>query len=286
MEDLEKVIYKESKPLPLKDIYISKSNVRNTEQYVGIDELINSIKKFGLIHPVIAMEDKGKYELIVGQRRFIAFQQMKEKTIPAIIIEKMNVQSKTVVSFSENIHRRELNYNDTVAVCQMLFEKYAGKTKQKVAEISKDLGIGIPTVSKYLGYKLIPEEIRNLVDENKINRRQAEQITIAFWPNTTKIRGVAKELVGRTRTEWKRALNYTKTHPTATPKEIVIAAETPETTVKMVLVIDTETLAALKEIARKRAELLKREVDAQELIDEAITEFIAKEGSGGRKKGK
>jgi ParB/RepB/Spo0J family partition protein len=286
VENLEKVIYKEAKPLPLKDIYVSESNVRHTEQYDGIDELINSIKKFGLIHPVIVMEDKGRYELIVGQRRFIAFQQMKEKMIPAIIIEKLNAQSKTVVSFAENIHRRELDYNDTIAVCQMLFEKYAGNKRQKVAEISRDLGIGIPTVSKYLGYKLIPEEVRNLVDENKINRKQAEQITIAFWPNTKKILAVVKELVGRTRTEWKRALNYTKKHPTATPKEIAIAAETPETTIKMILEIDTETLVALKEIAKRRTELLEREVDTHELIEEAITEFITKEGSDGRKRGK
>ena len=42
--------------------FVSKLNVRNTEQYDGLDELINSIQKFGLIHPVIVMENDGKYE--------------------------------------------------------------------------------------------------------------------------------------------------------------------------------------------------------------------------------
>lgn len=52
MDDLEKVVYKDSKPIPLKDIFVSKLNVRNTEQYDGIDELVNSIKKFGFgLHP-------------------------------------------------------------------------------------------------------------------------------------------------------------------------------------------------------------------------------------------
>lgn len=52
VDDLEKVVYKDSKPIPLKDIFVSKLNVRNTEQYDGIDELVNSIKKFGFgLHP-------------------------------------------------------------------------------------------------------------------------------------------------------------------------------------------------------------------------------------------
>lgn len=276
---MKKIVYKEHREIPLGDIEVSPYNARNEEQYAGIEELKNSIEKFGLISPVVVIEkkhQKGKFELIVGQRRYLAFEKLGRKTIPANVIGDLSKDEKTLVSFAENMHRRELNFNDTMAVCEALFDKYKGGKKERIIQISKDIGISISTISKYLGYKLIPEKVRDLVNQDKINRTQAAKITETFWPDTKKIEAVAKELAGRTRSEWKRALNYSKKKKSASVSEIVEAAEKTETTAKMTIEIDKDHVTQLQRIADNRSKKLQREVEIQEIIEEAISEFINK----------
>jgi len=81
-----------------------------------------SIENFGLIHPVIVVPKGNRYRLLVGQRRFSAFQSLNRITIHAIIIKPLTLKTERIVSFGENIHRRKLPYNDTIAVCEELFK--------------------------------------------------------------------------------------------------------------------------------------------------------------------
>lgn len=66
MDESKEIIYE----IPLKDINVSESNVRHTDLESGIDELMESIKKYGMLQSIVLKGEYGKppYDLIIGQR--------------------------------------------------------------------------------------------------------------------------------------------------------------------------------------------------------------------------
>jgi ParB family chromosome partitioning protein len=250
----EKVKFKKYMPaLSMNKIEVAESNVRRTRRNSKLEELKASITRFGLIHPVIVIQKGDKYKLIVGQRRYLAFQALGKTTIPALIIGSMNPTGQSVVSFVENIHRRDLPYEDTIAICSMLFTEYGGPKVDRIRRISEELGIPHNTVSKYLSYMLIPSGVRKLVEEDKLTRDQAYRVTDAFFPNKEKIIKIASRITRLTKEERDRALEYGKDKPRAGEEEILEEALKPApNTFELVIPIELETYDLLTKAAKKR----------------------------------
>jgi ParB/RepB/Spo0J family partition protein len=270
MENIDEVCIQDFKYVPLSQIEIANSNVRKTKQAVGLEELKSSIQKMGLIQPVVLIE-KGKaekYRLIVGQRRLLAFQELGKTEIPAIIIATIDPTTERVVSFGENIHRRALPYDDTIKVCDALFENSSGEKYERIESISKALGISTQTVSKYLSYRLVPDEVRNLVTEEKLSANVAYRITSAFWPNSEKIINIANYMTKMTKSEWERALNIGKRHPEIPAEEIITQAKKPQVIIELVIPLDVDTNRLLAKIAKER------NLDQVALIRSLIDEFL------------
>jgi ParB family chromosome partitioning protein len=69
-----------------------------------------SIREKGLLSPITVLKNyDGTFDLIVGQRRFLACKQLGWKTIPAIIREEMDDTDATVSSLVENVHRADMS---------------------------------------------------------------------------------------------------------------------------------------------------------------------------------
>jgi len=194
----------------------------------------------------------------------------KEK-IPAIIIEAVGSTTEKVVSFGENIHRRALPYDDTIRVCDELFENSTGEKFERIQEISKTLGISPQTVSKYLSYRLVPDEVRTFVTEGKLSPNVAYRITSAFWPNSDKIVRIAKYMTKMTKSEWERALTIGKKNPEATAEDIAKEAKKPQTIIELVIPVDSETNNLLAGVAEKRR------LDIAALVRSIIDEFLESE---------
>ncbi len=240
MEKLEEIKIKNYTEVPLSSIIIGEGNVRRTRQKSGLEELKASIQKLGLIQPIVLIQEGNKYKLVVGQRRFLAFQELKKEKIPSIIIDSVGLTTEKVVSFGENIHRKSLPYDDTIQVCDELFESSTGEPLARIEEIAKTLGISPQTVTKYLSYRLIPEEVRKLVPE-KLSASVAYRVTTAFWPNTEKIIRVAQYMTKMTKSEWERALTIGRKRPETSAEEIVKEAKIPQLTIELVIPLDRET---------------------------------------------
>jgi ParB/RepB/Spo0J family partition protein len=272
MDKLEQIKIKDFKKIPLDSIEISEGNVRKTRQKVGLEELKVSIQKLGLIHPIIVVqENETKYKLIVGQRRLIAFQELGETEIPAIVIDPVGLVTEKVVSFGENIHRRSLPYNDTIRICDELYNTSEGEKFERIESIAKTLGISPQTVQKYLSYRLVPEAVQELVTEGKLSANLAYRITSAFWPNTEKIERIAKYMTKMTKSEWQRALTIGRKKPEATPEEIVKEAKKPQRVFELIIPLDSETNKLLDSAAKER------KVDVVTLVKGLIEEFLESE---------
>ena len=119
----------EVRDIKMADIRLSEFNIRKdlnagTED-TGLEDLAESIKDKGLLNPLIVRKlEDGTYELIAGQRRFLACQKLGWKTIPAIIRDISNDTDATILSLVENVHRADLNPIDKARAYQKIYEKY------------------------------------------------------------------------------------------------------------------------------------------------------------------
>jgi ParB family chromosome partitioning protein len=86
-------------------LFIGKTNVRKSPGDVG--DLVDSIKEKGILEPVLARPIGGRYELVVGSRRYEAAKIVGLKKIPAIV-RPMTDEEAIIVSLVENIQRRDI----------------------------------------------------------------------------------------------------------------------------------------------------------------------------------
>jgi ParB family chromosome partitioning protein len=162
---------KEMKELPLKDLVIGKGQVRLRGVKKEVTELADSIRKVGLLEPIVVCpaEKPGKYEIITGQRRFLAHQELKKETILAVILdEKVDEITAKVLSLTENLIRRDLNRNDLIDVCTALYRKYG--TVQAVCD---ETGLPRTKVTEYVKYDRLDPKLRTLVDKGEVDLKAA-----------------------------------------------------------------------------------------------------------------
>jgi len=256
------------KALPIEKIDLSKRNVRLTKPADRLEELKSSIKRLGLIQPPVVIQRKDRYELVAGQRRLLACKELGWATMPALVIKPVSPLTEEMISFGENIHRRKLPYDDTIRVCDQLYNSYTGPASRRIKRMSLDLGISPGTVAKYLAYRLVPHNVQQFVVEGKLSASLAYRLTSAFWPNLEMIESVAIEATKMTKAEWERALDAKRQNPKATVREVVEAARKPPSRQDIVIQIDLETYTELEKVAAKR------NTDVQNLVRRLILDFI------------
>lgn len=140
----------EVKEIDLGLIVISQFNTRKdldagTED-TSLDDLASSIKEKGLLNPITVIQrDDAKYDLVAGQRRFIACRRLQMKTIPAIIRQKMDDADATILSLIENVHRADMNPMDKARAYRSIYDKY-----RNYDLVAKETFVSIPTIKRYI----------------------------------------------------------------------------------------------------------------------------------------
>ena len=140
----------EIKEISLDEIDISEFNTRKdlgagTEE-ASLDDLANSIREKGLLNPIMVRKKKnGKYDLIAGQRRFLATKKIGLNSIPAIIRDELSDTDVTIISLIENVQRADMNPLDKAKAYKTIYEKYEDYSK-----VAQETGVSIPTIKKYL----------------------------------------------------------------------------------------------------------------------------------------
>lgn len=168
----------EFKDIPLGDLVIGTSQVRLSDVGKEIDELAESIAKVGLLEPILVapLESGEKYEIILGQRRFLAHQRLDEKTIKAGILDDRveEIQAK-VLSVTENLVRRNLNRKDLIDVCTYLYKHYAS-----VKEVSDETGLPYEKVREFVKYDRLIPGLKRAVDNGEADLKAALRVQDAL----------------------------------------------------------------------------------------------------------
>jgi len=135
--------------IPISKISISDLNVRKNldagHEDSSLYDLAESIREKGLLNPITVIQKGDSYELVVGQRRFLACQSIGFDTIPAIIRDDISDADGVTLSLIENLHRADMHPIDKGRALQILYDTY-GSYKS----VSKESGLSTPTIKRYM----------------------------------------------------------------------------------------------------------------------------------------
>lgn len=137
-----------------------------------IKELAESIEKNGLLQPIVVRPmEKGKYQIIAGERRYRAFKKLGRTMIPAIVrdYEDEEVDKLQLV---ENVQREDLNPYDEAIAYLKLKEKYGLKQD----DIAKAVGKSRPYISNMTRLLSLEDEILEMLKKGEITVSHAKLI--------------------------------------------------------------------------------------------------------------
>ena len=146
------------------DIDPNELQARKVFNEESIDELAESIKKYGVIQPIIVTKKGNYYQIVAGERRWRASKKAGITEIPAIVREDDDRKNREI-SLIENIQREDLNPIDKARGIKVLMEEYS-LTQQDVAEI---LGKARSSVANTVRILNLDERVIELVLEGKLS---------------------------------------------------------------------------------------------------------------------
>ena len=141
-----------------------------------IDELSQSIKKNGLIQPIAVRSLKnGGYEIIAGERRWLAAQKAGLHDVPVIVLNLNDTQSLEL-AIIENIQREDLNTIEEAKGYERLMKEF----KYDHEKLSNFMGKSRSHISNTLRLLTLPEDVIKLVDEGKLTAGQVRPLVGRF----------------------------------------------------------------------------------------------------------
>jgi ParB family chromosome partitioning protein len=158
--------------IPISEIVPNSEQPRKDFSHQELEDLISSIKKHGVLQPVMVTErDDGGYELIAGERRLRATQMAGLATIPAMV-RGVTKQEKLELALIENIQRQDLNPIEEAFAYKRLLEEF-GLTQQEVAD---QVGKSRPTVANMIRLLDLPEVIQKALVDGQLSEGKARAL--------------------------------------------------------------------------------------------------------------
>ena len=169
--------------LLITDLVRNKLQPRKNFDKESLEGLTNSIKERGLIQPIIVRksdDNKNKYEIIAGERRWLASQNAGLHEVPVVITEASDLKSLEF-AIVENVQRHDLNSIEEANGYQRLIDDF-GYDHEKVA---KFIGKSRSHISNCLRLLTLPKEVIHLIEKNSISQGHAKVLVglsnAFFW---------------------------------------------------------------------------------------------------------
>ena len=145
--------------IPVSSIIPNPKQPRQVFNEEALEELKVSIQEVGFLQPIVvrALDDE-KYELVMGERRWRAAQEVGRESIPAIVRDTRD-DAMLRDALLENIHRANLNPLEEAAAYQQLLEEF-GATHE---ELARRIGRSRPQISNTIRLLNLPPQVQNRV---------------------------------------------------------------------------------------------------------------------------
>lgn len=238
--------------IPMKDLVIGKGQVRVRDVGKNIDDLAQSIAKIGLLEPIVVApaQEESKFEILTGQRRYLAHKQLGRDTIKACVLDgPVNEIKAKVISITENLVRTDPNSKDYIDACTALYRTYGS-----IKAVSDETGLPYHKVQLYVKYDRLRPQMKDLVDSGDVGLKtalkaqDAASVTGEYNPDEAVI--FAKEMSRMTGAQQTRIVKKRKDDPVTPVDEIVEAAKTGDKTKQLVIDITLAAHSGLKQYAK------------------------------------
>lgn len=155
--------------IKITEIEPNKNQARKEFNEEKLEELASSIKKYGVLQPIILSKKDGYYEIIAGERRWRASVKAGLTEIPAIIKEEDEKKNATI-SLIENLQRENLTPIEKAKGFKDVLEK----SDITVKELAKMLGLNATRVKESIQLLELDKTVIKLINQNKIPENTAK----------------------------------------------------------------------------------------------------------------
>ena len=158
----------------IKDINGNKLQPRKHFDKGSLEELTNSIKQQGVIQPIVVRPDKsseGKYEIVAGERRWLASQNAGLHEVPVIVLDIDDVKSLEF-AIVENVQRQDLNPIEEARGYQRLIDDFSYNQEK----LSQFIGKSRSYIANSLRLLSLPEEVLLMVSQGDLSAGHARPL--------------------------------------------------------------------------------------------------------------
>lgn len=143
--------------IAISEIITNTNNPRKNFDVESLNNLADSIKRYGIIQPIVLFKKKDGYEIIAGERRYRAAKIANLEYVPAIV-KDLTDKDKDMISMIENIQREDLNPYEEAQAYKSIMQDYSltqnelsdviGKSRTYIANIVRLLTLDDETISE------------------------------------------------------------------------------------------------------------------------------------------
>ena len=158
--------------LPVIDLIPNKYQPRKNFDEANLEDLTNSIKERGMIQPIIIRKSKSenlKFEIIAGERRWLAAQRAGIHNVPVVITEADDLKSLEF-AIVENVQRHDLNPLEEAQGYKRLIDEFSYDQEK----VSKFIGKSRSYITNSLRLLTLPNEVIKLIESNKLSTGHAK----------------------------------------------------------------------------------------------------------------
>ena len=227
-----------------------------------LEELAKSIKKNGIIQPIAVRPNKienGKYEIVAGERRWLAAQRAGLHEIPVTILDLSDVESLEV-AIVENIQRDDLNPIEEARGYKRLNEEF----KYDHESISKLMSKSRSHVSNSLRLLTLPSDVIAMLEEGTLTSGQARPLI-----GISNASSIAEEIVSKNYSA--RKVEYLTRNKKSSNKERVIDTNILKTQEKIQKVLGLKVNIVNKKNNSGKISIAYKDLDQFELISKLLT---------------
>ena len=152
--------------LSISDLVSNKFQPRKFFDEDNLQDLTNSIKERGIIQPIIvrkSSDNNSKYEIIAGERRWLAAQKAGLHEVPVVITEADDLKSLEF-AIVENVQRKDLNPIEEAESYKKLIDDFSYDQEK----VSKFIGKSRSHIANFLRLLSLPREVLNFIKSNEL----------------------------------------------------------------------------------------------------------------------
>ena len=158
--------------ISISDLVSNKFQPRKIFDEDSLQDLTNSIKERGIIQPIIVRKSSGdnsKYEIIAGERRWLAAQKAGLHEVPVVITDVDDLKSLEF-AIVENVQRSDLNAIEEALGYQRLIDEFSYNQEK----LAKFIGKSRSHIANFLRLLSLPETVLKLVEKKKLSPGHAK----------------------------------------------------------------------------------------------------------------